>query len=87
VIGVHVADDDGVELVGMAVLQQLGDDPRPDVDQEPSPAALDEVAGAGLAGVRARGRSAEHGEPHRSGCLVRIDADPGSRHWRCSIET
>ena len=37
----------------MVAEQQLGDDARADVDQDPGAAALDEVAGAGLARIGA----------------------------------
>ena len=53
VIGVHVADDHRVELRGVVAEQQLGDDAGADVDQDAGAAALDEVAGAGLARIGA----------------------------------
>ena len=54
-IGVHVADHDRVELVGVVAAQELGDHAGTDVDQHPGAAALDEVAGARLAGIRRGG--------------------------------
>ena len=84
VVGVHVADDDRVELVGVMAADELRDHARADVDEQAGAAALDEVAGAGLAGVR-RGRGAsEDGESHRLSARPRPRASGGdtSRHGR-----
>ena len=65
VVGVHVADHDRVELVGVVATHELRDDARTDVDEQAGATALDEVAGAGLAGVGRCGGASEDRESHR----------------------
>ena len=55
VIGVHVAHDDRVELIGVVPAQELRNDAGTDVHEHARAARLDQVAGAGLSGVRTRG--------------------------------
>ena len=76
----HVADDDGVELVGVMAAHELGDDARTDVHEEPRTATLDQVAGARFTGVgRGRGAS-EDREAHRSNARLRRCGCEGT--WR-----
>ncbi len=64
VVGVHVADDHRVQLVRRVAAQQLGHDPWAGVEHDSRAAALDQVAGAGLAGVGPGGAPAEDGDAH-----------------------
>ena len=65
----HVADDDGIQLVRVVPPDELGDDARADVDHDPAVAIrLDEIAGTGLARIRRGRRAAEHGQAHQCGC-------------------
>src|SRR5688500_19641433 len=57
VVGVHVADNDGVQLIRMVSLEQLRDDARTDVDEHARAVTLDEIAGASLSRIRSGRRA------------------------------
>ena len=64
VIGVQVRDHDRVDRGVVHVPAQLGEHPRPAVEQHDLAATLDEVAGAGAVGVLPGGGLPENGDAH-----------------------
>ncbi|CUM41609.1 hypothetical protein BN2537_12183 [Streptomyces venezuelae] len=63
VIGVEMRDPDGVDVAERDVPLELGEGAGPGVHPDADAAALDEMAGAGVAGPRVRGGGPEDGDP------------------------
>ena len=62
VIGVHVPDDDGREVVRIQDPLEIPDDPLTDVEEQRRRAPFDEEAGRRRRRVGGGGRAAEHGQ-------------------------
>ena len=66
VIGVHVGDDDVVDVGVGAAFEQGGGDAVPAIEQHAQAAVFEQVAGADAARRRAGRARAQYGEMHRA---------------------
>ena len=87
VVGVHVADHDGVEIVRVEHPLQVADHALADVEQERGRVPFHEISRRRRVGMGGGRRAAEHGEPQARSDRSRHGEMLGARSVACAMRT